>query len=108
VLGLLLAAPFTPKAWRSYQRRRMLRNPAQAPSAAASFWYKRMLKMMARRGAHKEPSQTPEEFTASIGDPLTQSEVARFTEHYERARFAESVADAVRLPDLYEEMAGRR
>jgi hypothetical protein len=108
IVGLLLALPFTPKAWRSWQRRRMLRNPERAPRTAASFWYMRMLKMMSRRGAHKEPSQTPEEFAASIGDPLMQRDVALFTEHYERARFAESVEDACRLPELYEQMAGRR
>jgi hypothetical protein len=108
LVGLLLALPFMPRAWRSYQRRRMLRNPERAPRTAASFWYMRMLKMMARRGAHKEPAQTPEEFAASIGDPLMQRNVALFTEHYERARFAESVPDAQRLPELYEEMAGRK
>jgi hypothetical protein len=108
IVGLLLALPFMPKAWRSWQRRRMLRNPERAPRTAASFWYMRMLKMMARRGARKEPSQTPEEFAASIGDPLMQRDVALFTEHYERARFAESVEDACRLPELYEEMAGRK
>jgi hypothetical protein len=108
LVGLLLAAPFMPKAWRSHQRRRMLRNPERAPSTAATFWYQRMLKMMARRGAHKEPSQTPEEFAASIGDPFIQQDVVLFTRHYERARFAESVEDAVRLPGLYQEMAGRR
>src|ERR1041384_7994657 len=68
LVGLLLALPFMPRAWRSYQRRRMLRSPERAPRTAASFWYMRMLKMLAKRGAHKEPSQTPEEFAASIGD----------------------------------------
>jgi hypothetical protein len=34
--------------------------------------------------------------------------VELFTEHYERARFAESVEDAQRLPELYQEIAGRR
>ena len=108
LVGLLAALPFLPKAWRSLQRRRMLRNPERAPRTSASFWYMRMLKMMAKRGLRKESSQTPEEFAASIADPLTQQEVALFTEHYERARFDESVEDALRLPELYEEMAGRR
>ena len=108
IVGLLLALPFAPKAWRSYQRRRMLRNPERAPRTSASFWYMRMLKMVARRGAHKEPSQTPEEFACSIGDPRLQRDVALFTRHYERARFDESVEDAVRLPELYEEMVARK
>ncbi|HZD94214.1 MAG TPA: DUF4129 domain-containing transglutaminase family protein, partial [Candidatus Sulfotelmatobacter sp.] len=108
LVGLLAALPFMPKAWRLFQRRRMLRNPQRAPRTSASFWYMRMLKMMARRGLRKDASQTPEEFMASIPDPLIQRDVALFTEHYERARFAESVEDAQRLPELYEEMAGRK
>jgi hypothetical protein len=68
----------------------------------------RMLKMMARRGVKKNSFQTAEEFAASISDPLLQHDVALFTEYYERARFNESVEDAQRLPELYEEMAGRR
>ena len=108
VLGLLLALPFAPKAWRSFQRTRTLRNPQRAPRTSASFWYMRMLKMLARRGVRKEPSQTPEEFTASIDDPHMRHDIELFTEHYERARFAESVEDAQRLPELYEEIAGRK
>jgi hypothetical protein len=108
LLGLLLALPFAPKAWRSFQRTRTLRNPQRAPRTSASFWYMRMLKMLARRGVRKQPSQTPEEFTASIGDPHMRHDVELFTEHYERARFAESVEDAQRLPELYEEIAGRK
>ncbi len=108
LIGLLLALPFMPKAWRSFQRRRMLRNPELAPRTSASFWYMRMLKMMAKRGVKKTSAQTAEEFTASIPDPHMQLDVALFTEHYERARFNESVEDAQRLPELYEEMAGRK
>ncbi len=108
LIALLLAFPFAPRAWRSLQRQRMLRNPELAPRTSASFWYMRMLKMMARRGVKKSSSQTAEEFTASIPDPLMQHDVALFTEHYERARFNESVEDAQRLPELYEEMAGRK
>jgi protein-glutamine gamma-glutamyltransferase len=105
LVGLLAALPFLPKAWRRIERRRTMRNPQRAPRTSASFWYMRMLKMMAKRGARKEPSQTPEEFTASISDPLMRHDVELFTEHYERARFAESVEDALKLPELYEEMA---
>jgi transglutaminase-like putative cysteine protease len=108
LVGFLAALPFLPKAWRRIERTRMMRNPQRAPRTSASFWYMRMLKMMAKRGARKEPSQTPEEFTASIGDPRMRHDVELFTEHYERARFAESVEDAQMLPELYEEMAGRR
>jgi protein-glutamine gamma-glutamyltransferase len=108
VLGLLLALPFTPMLWRSYQRTRSLRNPQRAPRTSASFWYLRMLKMMARRGVNKEHHQTAEEFVSSIPDPRLRHDVELFTEHYERARFDESVEDAQRLPELYEEIAGRK
>jgi transglutaminase-like putative cysteine protease len=108
VLGLLLALPFAPKAWRSIQRTRALRHPQRAPRTSASFWYQRMLKLMARRGVRKEPFQTAEEFASIVPDPAMRRDVELFTEHYERARFNESVADAQRLPELYEELAGRR
>jgi len=34
--------------------------------------------------------------------------VAAFTDHYQRARFAESVEDARRLPDLYAELTAAK
>jgi len=50
------------------------------------------------------PNQTPEEFVAKINDLQLRDGVARFTEHYERARFGNSVQDAVELPKIYEEL----
>jgi protein-glutamine gamma-glutamyltransferase len=108
VLGLLLALPFIPKAWRTFERRRKARDPQQAPRTAASFWYLRMLKRVARRGFRKEAAQTPGEFAESIADPEIRDEVVTFTQHYERARFAESVEDAARLPELFEEMLAKK
>ncbi|HEY6308233.1 MAG TPA: DUF3488 and transglutaminase-like domain-containing protein [Candidatus Angelobacter sp.] len=108
LLALLLALPFAPKAWSSYQRARTRRNPLRAPTSAASFWYLRLLRRLARRGIRKTPAQTPAEFTSSIVDPLIRSHVEVFTNHYQRARFAGSVEDAQRLPELYEEMAGKK
>jgi hypothetical protein len=108
LLALLLALPFAPKAWTSVQRSRMRRNPRRAPASAASFWYMRLLRRLARRGIRKTAVQTPAEFTSSIADPRIREDVAVFTDHYERARFAGSVEDAERLPELYEEMAGKK
>jgi hypothetical protein len=68
----------------------------------------RLLKRMARHGFRKQPAQTPAEFAQSIEDPALREEVVFFTEHYERARFAESVEDAERLPALYEEMTAKK
>lgn len=107
-LALLLALPFMPRAWRRFQSARLSRDPHRAPTSAASFWYMRMLKRLARSGIRKNIAQTPAEFTLSIADPEIRREVSVFTGHYERARFAGSVADAERLPELYEEMAGKK
>jgi hypothetical protein len=107
-LGLLVVAlvslPFAPRAWRTLQRVRAVRNPQHAPRTVASFWYTRMLKLLARRGITKSPAQTPEEFASAISDPQVKKDVVVFTEHYERARFADSVEDAQRLPELYGEL----
>jgi hypothetical protein len=108
LLGLLLALPFIPKAWSMMRQARLRRNPKRAPKSAASFWYLRMLKRLARRGIRKTPAQTPVEFASSIADPQMRNEVVVFTQHYERARFAESVEDAQRLPELYAEMAEKK
>ena len=80
----------------------------QAPRTAASFWYARMLKLMERKGIRKSPAQTPGEFASAISDSQVHEEVVVFTEHYERARFDGSPEDAMRLPALYQELAGRK
>jgi hypothetical protein len=108
LLALLLALPFVPKAVRSLRLARRRRDPQRAPKSAASFWYMRLLKRLAHKGLRKPPWQTPEEFASSIADPQVRDDVLIFTEHYERARFAESAEDAERLPELFEEIAGRR
>jgi transglutaminase-like putative cysteine protease len=114
VVGLVLLAiiliflPFAPRAWRALQRTRIIRNPRHAPRTAASFWYMRMLKLMARRGINKSPAQTAAEFASAIADPQVRKDVVTFTAHYERARFAESVEDAERLPELYEELSEKK
>lgn len=108
LLAVLLALPFMPKGLRTYRRAQMLRNPHRAPRTAASFWYLKLLKRLSRRGLRKEPSQTPSEFAESISDQQVRDDVVAFTEHYERARFDESVEDARRLPELYEEITGKK
>jgi transglutaminase-like putative cysteine protease len=108
LLLLLLTLPFVPRAWRSFERARLLRDPRRAPKSAASFWYLRLLRRLARAGLRKTPEQTAEEFASSIADPKMREDVVTFTQHYERARFADSVDDAQRLPGLYEEIAGKK
>ena len=84
--------------------RRLVRNPASAPQAAASIWYGRMLRSLGRRGWRKLPEHTPAEFVGTIGDPKLRGPVAAFTDHYERARFGNSAQDAEALPEIYEEI----
>jgi len=84
--------------------RRLVRNPASAPQAAASIWYGRMLRSLGRRGWRKLPAHTPKEFVGTIRDPKLRGPVASFTDHYERARFGNSANDAQALPEIYEEI----
>jgi protein-glutamine gamma-glutamyltransferase len=101
---LLLLANARPLA-RAWRKRRTAAHPTQAPQVAASIWYERMTRATARRGWRKAPAQTPQEFADSIGEDELRQSVARFTRHYERARFAQSAEDAQRLPELYQEIS---
>jgi protein-glutamine gamma-glutamyltransferase len=89
---------------RMLQRRRLARHPASSPRQAATIWYERMMRSVMRRGWRRPPALTPREFVASIDDELVKNQVARFTSHYENARFGGSAEDASRLPELCEEI----
>ena len=105
-IGLVIAA--IPRSLALVRRFRLARRPQQSPQQAAGIWYERMLRLTARRGWNKSPTQTPEEFISTIGEPQLQNQVLRFTEHYERARFGRSPEEASRLPQLYQEIKARR
>ncbi len=107
VVGVLILFN-VPRLARAIRTQHIARNPARAPQGAASIWYRKMTSAMARRGHRKLPGQTPEEFVAKIDDARLQRGVARFTEHYERARFGNSAEDAVELPKIYEELVGKK
>jgi transglutaminase-like putative cysteine protease len=100
--GLILLLLNINRIRRSILELRISRNPGQAPEAAASLWYRRMTRTVARHGWKKSPTQTPQEFTQTIPDPALRATVALFTDHYERARFADSASDAQKLEGLYE------
>ncbi len=89
------------RIWRALRRFGLARKPERAPQAAASIWYVRLTHWLARRGWPKSPVQTPQEFAASIDDPVLAVPVAEFTQHYERARFGDSAEDARLLPELF-------
>jgi transglutaminase-like putative cysteine protease len=92
------------RLYRYLREMRLASRPSTAPRAAASIWYERMSRMLHRRGIEKKPAQTPQDFLRTIEDKKIHGKVARFTEHYERARFGGSQPDAEKLPELYEEV----
>jgi transglutaminase-like putative cysteine protease len=89
-------------------RAQLAAHPERSPQKAASIWYERMIRTVARRGWHKQPAQTPAEFAGSIEDGQLQRAVANFTDRYEKARFADSPEDAKALPELYQEISAAR
>src|SRR4029077_17943939 len=86
------------RAWR------LRAHPEQSPELAATMWYQRMARSLARRGLRKATAQTPEEFIRVITDEPLRQRGAQFTEAYEFARFGNSADDARRLSELYEEV----
>lgn len=95
------------RLWRAFRESRTARRPERAPRAAATIWYERMIRSLGRRGWHKRPSQTPDEFAVTIEDPALRVAVENFTRRYQHARFGESAEDARALPELFEEITAR-
>ena len=79
-------------------------HPERSPEQAAAMWYQRMARALARCGMKKPAAQTAQEFVQKIEDTRLREPVARFTQVYESARFGNSLDDAQRLPELYEEV----
>lgn len=101
---LLLALINLPTLLRWLRERRLTGHPEEAPSQAAALWYQRMLRWLDRRGWTKDPVQTPKEFLTRIEDPAMRKKVEGFTRAYEAARFGDSLDEAKKLPELYEEI----
>ena len=93
---------------RTLRRRSIAKRPSRAPQLAASIWYSRMLKRVARQGYFKVATQTPAEFARTIPEPALRESVSKFIDRYERARFGDSAPDAEQLPDLYEDIAATK
>jgi protein-glutamine gamma-glutamyltransferase len=105
VTTLLLLTVNARRLWRAIRRQRLAARPEKSPRQAATIWYERMTRMVARRGWQKLPVQTPAEFVICIEDARVRKRVAQFTRHYESARFGDSAEDAQRLPELYEKIS---
>jgi len=104
---LLILGANAQRLWRAVMRRRVAARPEKSPRMAATIWYERALRVMAREGFRKLPAQTPEEFLQSIANDHVRDSISRLTEHYERARFGASPEDAAALPELFAEIAGK-
>jgi transglutaminase-like putative cysteine protease len=89
---------------RSLHRQWLRAHPERSPQQSAAIWYERMTCAVARRGVQRSAAQTPCEFLNKITDRRLRAPVARFTDVYESARFGNSLDDAHRLPELYEEV----
>jgi hypothetical protein len=103
--ALLTLGAYSARLWRAIRRRRVAARPERSPRVAATIWYERVLKMLAKRGLQKSPAQTPAEFVAGSQNDSVRGSLAQFAEHYERARFGDSADAAARLPEDYEEVA---
>jgi hypothetical protein len=101
---LLLALGNAPRIARFLRLRRLQMHPERSPDQAAAMWYERMAQYLARRGVRKSTNQTAQEFVRRIENGRLRTQVARFTDAYESARFGNSPDDAERLPELYEEV----
>jgi len=104
ITAVLLLAANLGRLLRTLRVRRIAAKPDRAPTLAATIWYQRMTRALAKRGWPKSPAQTPQEFASSLLHQPVQKIVAEFTEHYERARFGASPEDARLLPELYEQI----
>jgi len=102
---LLLLGANARRLWQTLQRRQLAAHPEKSPRAAATIWYGRMARTLARHGWRKLPAQTPQEFVTRISDEVVRQRVTQFTQLYERARFGDSPEDACRLAALYEEIS---
>ena len=102
--ALLLLLGNLARIARMIRRRRLQAHPERAPDQAAALWYERMARRLARHGVRKSTTQTAQEFVRGIEDERLRARVGRFTDAYESARFGNSSEDALRLPQLYEEV----
>ena len=91
--------------FRILRKHRLAARPARYPRQAATIWYERMTRLVEQRGWPKSPTQTASEFVCRIEDVILRERVAKFTRHYESARFDDSAEDVRCLPRLYKQIS---
>jgi hypothetical protein len=74
------------------------------PAHATALSYRRMLRLLERRGWTKSPEQTPLEFAAALADAQLAAPVMQLTELYQATRFGGQAADAGKLASLLGEV----
>ncbi len=104
IVLLLLAMANLGRIARLLQEAWLGAHPERSPEQAASMWYERMTRVLAKHGMRKPRAETPQEFANRIENTRWREPVTRFTQVYEAARFGNSAEDAQRLPELYEEV----
>lgn len=102
--ALLLMLANLGRILRTIRVRRLTAHPERSPELAATIWYRRMIRYLARRGVEKPKSATAQEFLSAIDDARLRARVRLFSEAYESARFGNSAEDARKLPQLLEEV----
>jgi len=105
----VVAAWSAPKLWRVWRMRlgvwRLRRG--QVSVADATLLYRRMLKLLKRRGYDKPAWFTPYEFACSLPPSEMGMLVLQFTSAYNALRFGGQAEAAVRLSALLVELEGR-
>jgi transglutaminase-like putative cysteine protease/uncharacterized membrane protein len=104
ILGLAMCIPLSLRIARWVRRSALMAQPGRDPKHAATLLYQQMARAAGGRGWRRKPSQTPSEFASAISHSELRAAVARFTLHYERARYAESAEDAALLPGLLQQV----
>jgi transglutaminase-like putative cysteine protease len=98
-----------PKLWRAWRTRlgvwRLRRG--QVSVADATLLYRRMLKLLKRRGYDKPAWFTPYEFACSLPPSEVGMLVLQFTSAYNALRFGGQADAAPRLSELLEELEGK-
>ena len=72
----------------------------EAAAEIATANYRRLLRLLERRGHRKAAGQTPLEFAASLPAPTLAAPVVEFTNHYQAARFGAAPANLARMSAL--------
>jgi protein-glutamine gamma-glutamyltransferase len=107
LIGLALALRSAAvREWLALRWRLRMSHTSGAPASqhAAVLSYRRMLRLLERRGWRKSPGQTPLEFAAALPGGAVAGPVIHLTRIYQAARFGDQPADAGKLASLLAEV----